>query len=233
MKKIIALVILAATLCCALVGCSSVDPNLKSEGVMTYAEYDAAAMDSEVTIEAFVQATQSWWSDKITVYLQDGEGAYFCYEMKCSKDDAAKLTPGTKIQVKGYKGAYKGEIEIMDATFTFVDTTDTWIAKPTDVTAVLANEDELVKHQNKYVLIKGVTVKAIEYKGGSRGDDIYVTVTKDDVDYSFCIEKYLTDENTDVYKAVEALTAGDVIDVQGFLYWYEGVNTHITKVTKK
>jgi hypothetical protein len=31
---------------------------------------------------------------------------------------------------------------------------------------------------------------------------------------------------------VEALQVGDVIDAEGFLYWYNGANPHITKVTK-
>ena len=38
---------------------------------------------------------------------------------------------------------------------------------------------------------------------------------------------------TEVYNTVGELNAGDVIDAEGFLYWYEGVNTHITGVTKK
>ena len=29
----------------------------------------------------------------------------------------------------------------------------------------------------------------------------------------------------------DALNVGDVVDLEGFLYWYNGVNTHITKVT--
>ena len=33
-------------------------------------------------------------------------------------------------------------------------------------------------------------------------------------------------------EAVEALNVGDTIDVEGFLYWYEGVNPHITSVVK-
>ena len=35
--------------------------------VMTYAEYEAAAMESEVIIEAYVQATQSWWANSILI----------------------------------------------------------------------------------------------------------------------------------------------------------------------
>ncbi len=232
MKKIIALLLIVASACCLLVGCGEVDPNEKSKGVMTYEEYDKAALETEVTIEGFVQATQAWWEDKITVYLQDGDGAYFVYEMECSKSDAEKLTKGTKIQVKGYKAAWEGEVEIVDATFDFVDTKDTWTAGATDVTSLLG-KDELIKHQNKFVIFTGMTVKSVSYKNGEVGNDIYVTLTKDGADYDFCVESYLTDKDTDVYKAVGELKAGDVIDVEGFLYWYAGVNPHITSVTKK
>ena len=231
MKKIIA-VLMILCMAVSLFACAEkFDPAKKSEGVMTYAEYDAAAMDAEVVIEAYVQATQSWWDNKITAYLQDPDGAYFCYEMACTEEDAAKLTQGTKIKVTGTKGAWAGEIEIMDATFEFVES-EKWVAEATDVTALLG-KDELIKHQNKFVTFKGLTVVSVEYKNGEPGDDIYVTVSKDGANYSFCVERYLTGPETEVYTAVGALQAGDTVDIDGFLYWYEGVNTHITAVTKK
>ena len=71
----------------------------KSEGVMTYQEYMDADLDSEVTVETYVQAKQSWWEDKATVYTQDKDGAYFVYNMACSEEDYDKLVPGTKIKV--------------------------------------------------------------------------------------------------------------------------------------
>ena len=230
MKKVLAFALLVCMVF-SFAACNSFDPSEKSEGVMTYAEYDAAAMDSAVVIEGFVQATQSWWDDKITIYLQDPDGAYFVYEAKCSEADAAKLTKGTKIKVTGTKGAWAGEVEVMDATIEFVES-ETWVAEATDVTAILANEAELIKNQNKFVAIKGLTVSSIEYKNGEPGDDIYVNVTKDGANYSFCVERYLTGPNTDVYKAFADIKAGDVINVEGFLYWYNGVNTHITAVSK-
>ena len=238
MKKFVA-ILLALTMLVAFAGCTPADqfdPAAKSEGVMTYAEYDAAAMDAEVVIEAYVQATQSWWFDsdaghgKITVYAQDPDGAYFIYEMKCDEADAAKLTKGTKIRVTGYKGAWAGEVEIMDATFEFV-TDGTWVAEAMDATALLGT-DELIKHQNKFVAFKGLTIEAIEYKNGEPGDDIYVTVSLNGASYDFCVERYLTGPDTDVYKAFAELVPGDKVDIEGFLYWYEGVNTHITSVTK-
>ena len=74
-------------------------------------------------------------------------------------------------------------------------------------------------------------MEKVEYKNGTPGDDIYVTVSKDGASYDFCVEAYLTNADTAVYKAVGELKAGDVVDVEGFLYWYEGVNPHITAVS--
>ena len=233
MKKFIAL-LMAVMMVLALGACGNEkagdDINAKSEGVMTYAEYDAAAMDAEVVIEAYVQATQSWWDNKITVYAQDGDGAYFLYEMACAEADAAKLVPGTKIKVKGYKGEWAGEVEIMDATFEFAGDTK-YVAEPVDATDWLGT-DELIKHQNQLAVFKGMTVEAIEYKNGEPGDDIYVTVSKDGNKYDFCVERYLTGPETEVYQTVGALAVGDKVDVTGFIYWYEGVNTHITGISK-
>ena len=199
--------------------------------VMTYAEFDAAALEAAVTVECYVQATQSWWDNKITVYAQDADGAYFLYEMACSEEDAAKLTAGTKIRVSGYKAAWEGEVEIIDATFEFVADADTFVAEPKDVTTLLGT-DELIKDQNKKVAFKGLTIEKIEYKNGEPGDDIYVTVKLNDATYDFCVERYLTGPDTDVYKAFAELKAGEVVDMEGFLYWYQGVNTHITAVSK-
>ena len=141
--------------------------------VMTYEEYMAAEMNSEVVIETYVQATQSWWDNKITVYCQSPDGAYFLYELACSEEDAAKLVPGTKIRVTGDKAEWAGEVEVMGGTFTFVEGGDTFIAESIDVTELLGT-DELIAHQNELVTFTGMTVEAIEYKNGEPGDDIYL-----------------------------------------------------------
>ena len=204
------------------------DEGNESTGVMSYAEYIAAEMDAEVVIEAYVQATQSWWDNKITVYLQDEDGAYFAYEMACSEEDAAKLTKGTKIRVTGYKGEWAGEVEIMDATFEFVEA-EAWVAEAFDATALLGTDD-LIKHQNEFVVFKGVESSSVTYKNGEPGDDIYVEISYNGAKYSFCVERYLTGPETEVYKAFETIKAGDIVDIEGFLYWYEAVNTHITAI---
>lgn len=212
--------------------------------VLTYDQYAAAEIDDPVCIETYVQATQSWWNDAIVVYSQDKDGAYFIYNMACSEEDAAKLVPGTKIRVTGYKAEYAGEIEIGDGTFEFCDANDTYVAEPMDVTALLGKE-ELINYQSRKVSFKSLTVAPVtdadgndaaflyNWDGsGTQGDDLYFNVTDGANVYSFTVESYLCGKDTEVYKAVEALSIGDVIDLEGFLYWYNGVNPHITSVTK-
>ena len=247
MKKFTTL-LLTFVLALACVSCGSKDGNtkdaadVKSEGVMTYAEYAAAALDTEVVVETYVQAKQSWWDNKATVYTQDKDGAYFLYNMACSEEDYAKLTAGTKIKVTGYKSEWAGEVEITDATFEIMD--GSYIAAAEDVTALLGSDD-LINSQNKFVAFKGMTVEAAgkdangkdvaflySWDGsGQDGDDLYFNASVNGQTYTFTVESYLCDNTTDVYAAVKALNIGDKIDMEGFLYWYEGVNPHITSVT--
>lgn len=80
--------------------------------VMSYDEYMAAAIDDPVTIQAYVQAKQSYYAEQgtATVYLQDQDGGYFAYDMKCTQEDYDAMTEGTCIQVSGYKAEWSGEI---------------------------------------------------------------------------------------------------------------------------
>ena len=251
MKKLTAL-LLAGAMVFACVGCGSNggnadsgsnggDTDAKSEGVMTYDEYVAAALESEVVIETYVQAKQSWWDNTATVYTQDKDGAYFLYNMACSEEDYAKLKTGTKIKVTGYKSEWAGEVEMIDATFEIED--GNYVASAEDVTSILGSDD-LINHQNKFVSFKGMTVEAagqddsgndVAYLyswdgSGQDGDDLYFNVSLDGNVYTFTVESYLCDSSTEVYSAVKNLKIGDTIDMEGFLYWYEGVNPHITSV---
>ena len=243
MKKLFALC-LALTLVLSLAGCgnnAAGDTDAKSEGVMTYAEYAAAELDSQVVIETYVQAKQSWWDNKATLYTQDKDGAYFIYNMTCSEEGYAKLVPGTKIKVTGYKAEWAGEIEIAEgATFEIED--GSYIAEAFDATSLLGTE-ELINHQNQFVSFKGMTVEAANENGdafmynwdgsGEDGNDLYFNVSLNGQTYTFTVESYLCDNTTDVYAAVKNLKVGDTVDMEGFLYWYEGVNPHITSVTVK
>ena len=237
MKKILALML---TLC-VLLGLSAFAcaEETKAEGVMTYAEYAAADLDTAVVVESYIQAKQAIKDGKVSLYLQDQDGAYFVYGVPCTEEDYAKLVPGSKIKVTGYKAAWAGEVEITDATVEVEE--GTFTAEPVDVTDKLASE-ELINYQNQLVSFKGMTVEASTDDGAAflynwdgsgahdSNSDLYFKVSKDGQTYSFTVESYLCDNTTDVYAAVENLKVGDVIDLTGFLYWYEGANPHIISV---
>lgn len=242
MKRVLAL---ALALACAftLAACGEKkDEDAKSEGVMTYAEYAAAALDSEVVIEAYVQAKQSWWNDQATLYTQDKDGAYFLYNAACSQADYDKLTPGTKIKATGFKSEWSGEIEITDATIEIES--GSYTAPALDATKLLGTDD-LIKHQNEFVTFKGLTVEAMDDTGaafyynwdgsGQEGTDadLYFRVTDGTDSYTFVDEYYLCNEESDVYEAIRNLNVGDTVDIEGFLYWYEGPQPHVTSVTVK
>ena len=265
MKKLIALV-LALCMIAAFAGCSkkteapttaptteaptteaattvATEVPAEPEGtVMTHTDYVAAELESPVYVETYVQATQSWWENKITVYAQSEDGAYFLYNMECTEDDAARLVPGTRIRVNGYKAEWSGEVEIVDATFEILD--GSYIAEAKDVTALLGT-DELAAHQNEKVSFKGLTVEAANDAGdaflynwdgsGEAGNnnDLYFNVSDGTNTYTFTVESYLCGEGTDVYTAVTNLKVGDTIDAEGFLYWYNGAQPHVTSVTVK
>ncbi len=211
--------------------------------VMTHEEFAAAALDTEVTIETYVQATESWWDNKTQVYAQSEDGAYYIYDLACTEEEAAKLVPGTKIRVTGWKAEWSGEVEIIDATYEILE--GSFLATATDYTALLGTDD-LTAHMNELGAFKGLTVApstdangneaAFLYKwdgSGAQGDDLYFNVSMGDQVFNFTVNVYMlgTGADSEVYKAVEALQIGDTIDVEGFLYWYDGLNTHVTAVT--
>ena len=216
------------------------DPSEKSEGVMTYAQYAAAAVDTEVTVECFVMDHQSWWDNKITVYCADPDGAYFLYELPCSEADSKKLVPGTMIRVKGVKSEWSGEVEIVDSSFEILDN-GTWTPTAFDATSLFGKDDELAKHMNQLVTFKNVTVEAnsdgaaFTYKwdgSGEQGDDVYFYVSLNGTSYQFLIESYLRDSSTTVYKTAEGLKAGDKVTLEGYLYWYNGPQMHVININK-
>ena len=203
------------------------------ENFTEYSEYVEAAVDTEVNVMMYVQATQSWWDGKISVYGADNYGAYFVYNMTCTEEDAAKLTPGTAILVTGYKAEWSGEVEIAEgATFKFVEGADPYIAEAVDVTDLIGT-DELINYQNQLVSFTDMTVEKVSYKNDTLGDDIYVTLAKDGVNVEFCLEYYLNGSDEEFYNLVANLAPDATVDVEGYLYWYEGADTHLTKVTVK
>jgi len=237
MKKILAIALAMLMLC--LTACAVAE----DVQVMSYEEYVAAELDSEVTVETYVQAKQSWWDNKGTIYCQSEDGAYFLYNMPMSQEEYDLLVPGTKIRVTGYKAEWSGEVEITEATYEILDA-EPWMAEPKDVTDLLGT-DELINYQNQLVIFSGMTVEAKKDANGNEvaflynwdgsgqagsNNDLYFDLSVNGQTYTFTVESYLCGEGTDVYTNVTDLAIGAKIDAVGFLYWYNGANPHIIAI---
>ena len=221
------------------------EPNIP-EDAMSFEDYMAAATDTEVVVQGSIQGKQNYFvkddQGKASIYLQDQNGgAYFIYELPCTEKEYELMEIGKTIKVKGYKSEWSGEIEVIDIeTWMFVD--GDYIAEAEDVTALLGTDD-LAAKMNKKVLFKGMKVEPIKDKdnndvafiynydgSGTEGDDLYFNVSVNGQTYTFTVESYLCGPDSDIYKAVKDFHIGDVIDLEGFLYWYNGPNPHITAV---
>ncbi len=238
MKKILALIL--AVMMLSVSACVLAE---EAPAVMSHEEYIAAELEAEVTVETYVQAKQSWWENKGSIYTQAEDGAYFLYNISMTQEEYDQLVPGTKIRVTGYKAEWSGEVEITDATFEILEA-DPFIAEPLDVTALLGT-DELAAHQNELIAVKGAVVVAKKDANGNdaaflynwdgsgaagNNNDLYFDLEVNGAVYSFTVESYLCGEGTEVYDAVTKLNIGDKIDLEGFLYWYNGANPHVIAV---
>jgi len=256
MKKLLTL-LMAVCVVCSLAACGKkVDPNAKSEGTMTYAQYQAAAKGDKVVIEGFVQASQSYWNGA-TMYLADGDGAYFVYqdsnsEPCISEEDWGKLgfafgdnayvgiaEKPVKVHVEGYKSEWSGEVEIVDGVVTILDTEDTYKAEAFEIKDMTS---EYEAHKDQLVALKGWTVMSdATYKWDGSGAagancDVYFYVSPDGTEanqYQFLVESYLCYEGCDVYNTAVSLKKGNVVDLEGFLYSYNGPQLQATKITIK
>ena len=240
MKKLLT-VLLSVLMLCGLAACSKNEKTVTQNDTPTdvptakndYASYMEADVDSEVEVLMSVQATQGYWEDngqgKLTIYGEDDNGGYFVYNANVDKETAEKVVEGALIKVTGIKGEWSGEVEILDASVEVVGEGTVYEAK--DVTEYVADTETLTSYMNQKVAIKGLTVSGIEVKDSESDPDIYITCQLGELVVSLCVENYLTGPDTDVYKTAINLTEGMVIDVEGFLYWYEGANPHITSIT--
>lgn len=205
----------------------------KVEGALSYEEYVAAAEGTEVTIAGYVQAKQSWWENKATVYLQDNDGGYFLYELGCTEEQFNNdLAIGNHIKVTGIKGSWAGMVEILgqesgaEATWELLKGTKVYDAKA----QTSLNNDALVKLSCQKVSFTNLEVVSVSLPE-SDGKDIYFDVTDGTTTLTFAVESYLTDKTTDVYKTVLTLKAGDKINCEGFMYVYNNAQLHTTSVT--
>ena len=249
MKKLLT-IMLSVLMVCALAACSKKETTETESGPVvetetatsdfptakdTYETFMAAENDSEVEVLMYVQAHQGWWEDNgqgvMTLYGMDNYGGYFVYNAKMDEAVADSIEEGTLVKVTGTKTEWSGEIEIVDATVEVYADQDKAVMPANDVSDLMGDSEKLAAYMNQKVAINGLDVVKVETKDSEYDPDLYITCMQGDVEVNLCVENYLTGPDSEVYKTAQSLQEGDIIDVEGFLYWYEGANPHVTSIT--
>ena len=214
----------------------------EDRGYMTFAQFREAEMETEVTIRGAVQFS-AYAPDygNTSVYLADKDGAYYLYRMNVTEEEAAKLTEGTVIEVKGYKTEWSGLVEIKDATFTVLEDEDSYIDLPIDMSDLLGSAfaDQFMAQR---VILRGAKVTAANDDGaaflynwdgsGEAGanNDLYFNVELNGLPFTLTVESDECPEGSDAYTGVTNLKVDDMVELEGFLYWYNGPQVHVHKI---
>lgn len=216
-------------------------------GIIGYADFMAAPIGAQVTVETCIQDVEEWRDGMLRLYTQNGEGAYYIHSLACTEEDAwGVLNPGAKILVTGSKTESFGQIMITDATYELLEgVNDANFAAPIDVTELARQgNDALMEKMNYWVTIKGLTVVASKdpngnevpylYKqdgSGAQGDDIYINAQIGEQIYTFVVNTNMvgTGPQSEAYVDIaENLQIGDVVTIECYLCWHNGAQPHVT-----
>ena len=186
-------------------------------GVMTRAEYAAAAKDAEVCVKGVVTAFRGK-----NVYLQDSDGGYYAFKATAVPET---LAVGMEVKVTGVKDVFKSFEtakfaldEIVNATIVITNATPATVA-PVDVTSKVGNEDELKILQNTLTTVKGVTITSVTTTQSGGKDRTNVTLTIDGKTITFYIggTQMITEQQQKDVAANFKKYEGKVADVTGII----------------
>ncbi len=221
------------------------EPPVPEVRVLSYDEYLTAVPGSEVVIEARIRfAAFDEENGTASLFLADEDGGYYVSDMAADAEQAALLAEGTLMRLSGRKTESSGEVRIGEVTeYELFDDVKTDFEDP-DVTALLG-KDELAVLMNRKVIFGNMTVVPSETAGGEEaaflyrengtgkeGDDLYFKAAAAGKVYLFTVKSSECGPETEVYQRVQALAAGDTVDLTGFLFWSDGPLPHIHAVRK-
>ena len=204
--------------------------------VMSYDDFMMAEINDDVIIESYVQDFESFYNGKQTIYLADDEGAYFGYELTISEEDSNRLQPGMKLYIEGQKLEYRGQIEIGNTTVVeIIEGEDPLIRGSFEVTEDLSDEYAVSDLQGRLIEVVAKLLPSGEEgkpyllgwndSGELNKADLYLNIEVNDNTFTWNVRRYLRNANTDVYKAVAALTKdniGSYYNISAYVYIYDG-----------
>ena len=217
-------------------------PILVEDGsTLTYNEFLATNAGTEVCVAGYVQAKMDYVVENTNTSLfikdQTSDNAYFVFNAQMTQDMYNLIVEGTPVRITGTKTVFSGEVEIANATVEILSA-EPVIANTIDITSVFPSSAS--DYMNRKIQLTGFTVKAFDdgavfhygYNGtGSNGDAIYFQAEYNGNTHLFVVNQYLTNPSTSVYTAVQGLTDGQVITIQGFMYFYDNPLVMVTSIT--
>ena len=205
---------------------------IRSDNVSDYEKFLATDDNMMVFVDTYVQATTPWADDRVNIYAQSEDGAYYLYHTACPPVDAEKLVPGTKIRISGYKSSKFGGATIEDGIFQVLEDEEPRIFEAQDISALLGPQEateELALLINSLVRIPQLTVvKAAEQQ---EDGDLIFYASVNGTTYMYKVEADLTDSSTTLYQSVQNLAVDDVFGLEAFLtYGEDGMCPTVTVI---
>lgn len=201
----------------------------------TWAEWNAAQKDDPLMISGIVTATTAYSTTykNVGVWLQDAEGGYYAYQLKCESEEKflAELQPGCAIEVTGKASPYNGWKEMASkCTYEFISSGNP-IPDFKDITEDLKTKSnsELEVYQNSKTSFTGTVSRLYDAdKYGMAG--FYVKV---DADSEYLIflkhtEKGPLNGGAAAHDAImNKVTVGATVTVKGIMVWFNNPQFHV------
>ena len=198
-------------------------------GTTDFKTYLDAELGTYVVISTYVQAKDEWRDDgSASIYTQTGNGgrSHLVYEAEMTKWKYDSLAEGTPVVVCGYKDVVDGVPVIADAEIDILYE-QSKVTEPDGLSPLLGTEFISDYFYNKAYFFD-MTVKASGSSGasvlygpdgtGKRGDDIYFKAAYNGAVCTFVLKAEFAGVDSALYKKVESLNVGDVIEIGAFLF---------------
>ena len=226
---------------------SNTENSIKPEPIkpMTYSQFVSAAADSEVAVEGYLQGwAYSKQQGNVGLYIMNDDGNFYAYRVVCDDATAASFSEGIKVRVEGLKAYWEGFHEVKEGGKVEI-LGGTKVYDPVDVTESLADTDSMVRMQGAKVCVTGAVISPKQLEGkdaaflynwngsGAEGNnnDLYIDIKIGENVFTAVVESDETPEGSDTYKAVTGLQIGQTVDIEGFMYWYQGPQIHIHSIS--
>jgi len=223
----------------------------KSVDPVTHDGFMRAKAGADIIVEGYLQAwTYDTQNGYAGLFIMNDEGSFYAYKARCDDLTSAGFTEGAGIRITGKK-AYRDGFHMIDegAAVELID--GNMIYPAVEIGEEITDISAMTKLQGARVAVKRATVVAPDTLADGKdaaflygpdgsglagsNSDLYIYLQPagmEDAYFTFKVESDEIAEGSGTYTAATELSIGDVIDIEGFMYWDHGPQIHIHSITK-